>query len=436
MFAEFVYSKLVACARNSQGHIAVTTAFLGLPLVFTAGYAVEYNRAEQSRSAISSALDAAALAAVIPDGLSTAERKEYATGVFEKNYFGNVPVTLEIQASREEVSIVGIGAVSTLTSGAFGVNSISVRERSKAVLTKADVVCILALDPTGDKAIEFTDQAKFQSPACSVQANSVSAKALYSKVRTPPTAKSFCTAGISDGTFKPFVKHACTPVDDPYENLRTPKDGRCVNLNKITVKEFDDGGERHFFDVIDNNAVLYPGTYCRGLKVEGVNVRFMPGVYIFKNEKLEIKKEAQAQGQGVTFVLKGDKASVKIESGATLMLSAQETGPYEGLVFFQSPHMGSSSAKAATRSNKKVKIGKSEIGASGGLTIVGTAYFPTQELIISSEIGVAAQSPATAFIAYRLKFKGKSVTKINVDHEKGGIPPLLPRSDEGARLVQ
>ena len=79
---------------------------------------------------------------------------------------------------------------------------------------------------------------------------------------------------------------------------------------------------------------------------------------------------------------------------------------------------------------------KSEIKSGGGLNIIGTAYFPTQELVITSESPVASQSPATSFIAYRLKFGGKSNMQVHVDHEAGGIPPLLPRSDEGARLVK
>ena len=77
----------------------------------------------------------------------------------------------------------------------------------------------------------------------------------------------------------------------------------------------------------------------------------------------------------------------------------------------------------------------SSVETGGGLSIVGTAYFPTHKLEISSDNSVVSQSPSTSFIAYQLEFSGKSNTQVHVDHETGGIPPTLPRSDEGARLV-
>jgi len=76
------------------------------------------------------------------------------------------------------------------------------------------------------------------------------------------------------------------------------------------------------------------------------------------------------------------------------------------------------------------------VESGGGLSIIGTAYFPSQELSIFSDRPVASRSPATSFIAYRLKFSGRSNTQVRVDHEAGGVPPLLPRSDDGARLVR
>jgi len=45
-------------------------------------------------------------------------------------------------------------------------------------------------------------------------------------------------------------------------------------------------------------------------------------------------------------------------------------------------------------------------------------------------------APATSFIAHNILFSGEAKVNVNVDHEKGGVPPIMPRSDEGARLVQ
>ena len=126
-------------------------------------------------------------------------------------------------------------------------------------------------------------------------------------------------------------------------------------------------------------------------------------------------------------MLQGGESNLIIETGAVASFVAPETGQFAGLVFYQKPADGTSSANYPD--------GQSIIGSGGGLDITGTAYFPTQELIITSDQPVASRAPATSFIAYRLKFAGASKTDIHVDHEAGGIPPLLPRSDEGARLV-
>ncbi|HHL43894.1 MAG TPA: hypothetical protein ENJ42_09760 [Hellea balneolensis] len=91
---------------------------------------------------------------------------------------------------------------------------------------------------------------------------------------------------------------------------------------------------------------------------------------------------------------------------------------------------------AEKKKKRKKKIRRSEIKSGAGVTIIGTVYLSTQELIITSANPVASQAPATSFIAYRLKFAGRANVSIHVDHEKGGIPPLLPRSDESARLVK
>ena len=131
----------------------------------------------------------------------------------------------------------------------------------------------------------------------------------------------------------------------------------------------------------------------------------------------------------MTFVLK-EKSSLKIERNALVNLRAPKTGATAGLVFFQVPYV------PKVGKNPRLPSDVSTVETGGGLSIVGTAYFPTQALDISSDNSIVSESPSTSFIAYRLKFSGKSNTQVHVDHETGGVPPTLPRSDEGARLVR
>ncbi len=415
--------------RDETGQFIVMFALFALPLVLIMGYVIDLNKALGKKTSISAALDAAALAAVIPANLTQGERAAYADEVFRKNYFGDVPVQLQIQASREQVSIVGTSSVSTLIGGVAGMDAVQVKDTATAVLTRSDIICVLALDPTGERAIEFKDKAVFNSPACSVQVNSTHDLAIVSDVVIPPIAHSFCVGGISRGEFLPLIKHACSPVADPYAKLTPPEDGPCVDVKKLKGNNDSVQIVGALDDIVGTDTVLEPGTYCKGLKIEGVNIRFSPGTYIIKG-KLEFKKYAAAVGNNVTLILSGKKGTLSIEGDAQVSLKAPSTGPYAGVVFYQIPDIKKLGKKA------KLPTGKSQIKSGGGLRIIGTAYFPTQQLIITSDSSVVSQSPATSFIAYRLEFGGKSNTEIHVDHETGGIPPLLPRSDEGARLIE
>jgi len=395
--------------KDASGQFAVITAMVGLPILLTAATAVDINRAHTRDTGVRSAIDSAALAAVIPANMSTSERYAYAQSVFDNNYFGKQQVSLNIYGNRERIDIVANTQVPTLISGVVGMDYVDVQEETAAVLTLSDVVCVLVLDPVGDRALEFKDKTVFNSPACSVQVNSTSPFAMISGVVKPPQASSFCTTGISEGVFFPLVKHACTPIEDPYKNLVVPNEpkGKC--------------GPK----VVKEKTYLNPGVYCEGLKIDGAKVVFNPGIYHIKGE-LSFSSTAHVEGEGVTFILKGEGSSLKLYNNAHVNIKAPATGVSAGLAFWQ----------VADAKNPNKQSGKSEISAGAGLKIVGTAYFPTHELVITSNSHIASQSPATSFIAFRLMFAGKSHVKINVDHEAGGIPPLLPRSDDGARLVR
>lgn len=418
--------RLSTYAKDINGQFSVITALMGLPLLGMAGYAIDYNNAHRSEDHIASALDSAALAAVLPANLSDDQREAYAQKVFDRNYAGNIEVKLDLAATRERVDLVADAKVPTLMGGIISMDTMSVKVASAAVLTKSDVVCVLALDPTGDGAIEFLDSAQFSAPACSVQSNSAHQHSIRADSYYAPSAQSFCSVGTSTGSFKPFIKHACTPIIDPYENLPVPNPGPCMDINKIkgTAKNINDD------TVALNNAVLYPGTYCNGLEISGTNVRFMPGTYLFQDKALTFKRQSTAVGDGVTFVLSGKKSGLKVEGNSQVTLTAPKTGAYAGVAFYQ-PTLPTKPGK-----KPKLPVGKNVIKTGGGLTINGTAYFPRSELRISSNNSVQSIAPATSFIAYRLRFSGESNIEVRVDHEKSGIPPLLPRSDEGARLVK
>lgn len=397
--------------HNRDGHIAVVTALIGIPLLIMVSIALDLGNASAKRANIAAGVDAAALAAVVPANLTDDERVAFAKQAFTENYFGKAKVNLEVKAVRERVDIVAHTQVPTLLSSIVGKDYIDVRESASAIITVSDVICVLALDPTGSGAVTFTGKAKFSAPACSVQVNSSSPTAMITNSSSMPQAQSFCSVGNSRGSFNGTLKHACTPIDDPYASMPVPADGPCVALSKIKSK-----------DAVNNMAKLYPGTYCSGLDIMGVNVTFAPGTYIFPKGKLRFRKGSQSTANGVTFIVR-EKVPFWMEDGASLKLTAPASGPFAGIAIFQP-------------SGGKMGGPPSRIRSGAGVSITGTVYMPGTRLRISSDSPVVTDAPATSFIAHNILFSGNANVKVNVDHEKGGIPPQLPRSDDGARLIK
>lgn len=184
-----------------------------------------------------------------------------------------------------------------------------------------------------------------------------------------------------------------------------------------------------------NNKIFYPGTYCGGLTVNGTNVVFMPGTYIIKDGPLTFKNGAVADAMDVSFVLTGEGSVVTVESGSYVTIKAPKRGNMAGLAFFQD--RDDTVFLGHGKSQKSAGVtGVNLISSGGELNVTGTMYFPTQALEVIGDSVLGAKSPATSFIAYQVTFAGETIAEVSVDHVKGGIPPLLPRSDDGARLVK
>lgn len=436
--------------RDENGHFAVITALIGVPLVVAVGLAVDTSNSFAYKDSVKTALDTAALAAVVPANLSNEERKEYAKKMFHENYFSDedIEVKIDVTATRDRVDMTAKANFPTYLGGIVGHEEFNIGAESAAELTRSDVICLFALDPTGERTIEFTDSARFSAPACSVQSNSTHMQAMYSDTLTIPSAKSFCSSGGSEGDYYPYIKNNCTAVKDPFEDLQIPAAGKSCDSSRqvVIMGENSNGAGRAFLEseltrteggdsVIPDFSTLSPGIYCRGLQINGANVKLESGVYHVWGD-LEFTQNAGVVGNGVTFILKGTNNRLLINEGAEVSLRAPQTGLTKGLVFWQKYLHFYPYLRGHIPDSPNSVIATSEISSGGGLKIIGTAYLPDHELIISSENSVASQSPATSFIARRLRLEGKANIHLRVDHEEGGIPPILPRSDDSARLIK
>lgn len=125
--------------------------------------------------------------------------------------------------------------------------------------------------------------------------------------------------------------------------------------------------------------------------------------------------------------MSGEKAVVNINQGSHFFVDAPKDGPYAGLAFMQD-------VDKLRRVTGRFPDGESYFHRGSNIRIVGTAYLPTQKISFEGGSLYASQAPATSFIDYNIIIGDGSYISVSVDHEKAGVPPILPRSDDGARL--
>ena len=162
--------------------------------------------------------------------------------------------------------------------------------------------------------------------------------------------------------------------------------------------------------------------------MEGKEFELKPGVYHITGGSLVFGSGTELKGEGVTFVLH-DKVNIEIRDGSILNIKAPKDGPLRGLVLAQ--EMEDKSLTNPTYPNVT-----STITSGGQLNLLGTVYLPTHKIEFLGGSLSKTRAPATSFIAHQISMSDGADIAVDVDHVSADIPPILPRSDESARLVR
>ncbi len=476
--------KLEHLFGDTSGQFAIITALMAVPLLICTGVAIDTAMLNKQSNSLQSALDSAALAAVVPGNYTNEAREQYAAEVFEQNYPGAKKVDLKINATAERVDMQGVLTKETLFMGIIGKNKISQRNETAAIKTVEDVICVMTLNKTNRGSLTIEKDALLNAPDCSVQVNSSNKQALVSSGNFKPLAKKICVTGGVTGNFAPNLQANCSYIEDPYANLKAPDlngynecDYGPMNLLKLALLFDPDAIIKEVGDTInvgERGGTLSPGIYCHGLHIYDSEVTLEPGTYIIHEGPLTIGNGSVVKGEDVTFVFTGEDSFLYTYDEVSIDLTAAKDGPYAGLIFFQD--------RNASKNESSI------IKGSADIRLVGTVYFPTQDLFVGGLGVMGANSPAMAFIADNMTFTSdidqiisagesnvqffKSILELIVgnsaqnryalppssgtggaspgtkakdfttsiltslgSHSEAGLPPILPRSDGGARLV-
>ncbi len=259
-------------------------------------------------------------------------------------------------------------------------------------------VCVLALDPSSNKALTLEHQANVLGRDCSVFSNSDDTNAIKAKNSAKLVADFICSRGGKSGgpgNFSPEPMTDCPGFDDPLASRPEPIMTGSCDHNDLVV-DYETRG-------------LSPGTYCGGLTItNGSDVNLDPGTYIIKDGPLLVDDGSSLTGKYVGFYFTGDKAGMNFANDSSISLEAQRSGIMAGLLLFSD-----------RTQNDGVLY---EVMSNDARVLLGTIYLPNGELRVGADGPVADQSAYTAIVARRMSLYGGPKLILNTDYGKTDIP--------------
>lgn len=208
-----------------------------------------------------------------------------------------------------------------------------------------------------------------------------------------------CSAGGFNGakhsSFEPKPITDCPKVGDPLIDRPTPQVGSCDHTK---------------YKITSGTHTLYPGTYCKGLKIKGTAKAVLkPGVYVITGDKLEVTDNATLKGENVGFYLNGNKAKLEFKKQTTISLTAPTDGVMAGILMFED--------RTARKGLQKHQITSDNAGM-----LLGTIYLPNGTLKIDSQAPIADEAAYTAIIARAIELDEGPTLHLNSDYDVTDVP--------------
>jgi Flp pilus assembly protein TadG len=401
-------SRLISAFRrlrpDESGSVTLAIAVALPTLVVGGGVAVDMSRFYNARTQAQSAADSAALATVHEAALTgvTDKRMADTADAFARSALGELgsAARIAVAASPQDAAVkVDIALpVPSYFGKLTGLPGTDVAVTATARLVGNAKICLLALEPTKNKTLEITKNARIRAPECSAFVNSRDPKALSSKESGKLIAKSICTAGGYEGgagNYEPLPRVDCPPVTDPLASRQPPVVGSCTHTNKVVESS--------------GVTVLNPGVYCGGLKItKSAVARLEPGIYVIRGSKLIVDGTATIEGTDVSFFLEGSNAQFEFDKGATVSLSARTTGPMAGLLFYEDRN-------ASPKSKHKIL-------SNNAHTLLGTIYLPRGQLFIGADKPIANRAAFTILVANQIEMLEGPELYLNADYGSTTVP--------------
>lgn len=378
-----------------------------IPLLGIIGAATDYTHVSNVRTSLQVSLDAALLAGA-RDG--STNWTNVALDTFNANVQGgNATIatpTFAIDANRAYTG--SASATVPIMFGKFlGVSSLGVNAQGTATArtSSANYYCVMALNPNAQAALQLTGNASITitAPKCVLQVNSNSTSAVTMNGNTAINSVENCFVGglskVGNATIWPSPDASCKPIPDPFSNYPRPTVGPC------DYKDYKLSGNK--------TVTLQPGVYCGGMNFSGpVNVTFASGLYVIQDGIIS-ESGGNFIGNGVTFFLTGQGASMQMSGQANWHLVAPTSGAagMPGFAIFLDQK-----GPTGIPANSSQLTGQSE------LYFEGIVYLPGQAVAVTGNAQQIAPSPYTSYIGDTLSFVGNAQLVINNNTSLTQVP--------------
>lgn len=390
-----------AFLRCRAGGVSTIFGFSFLVLLGFAGSAVDLANLNMQKTNLQGVADRSALAAARELRLANVTNASIlqAANNFALAHAGGNPITFDgsVSTDRTSITVKLSHSVNTILMQYLGPSQVTIGATATAKIVGGSPICMIGLNATASNTIYLEHSATLNASTCAVYSNSSSSNAINAKNAAKLTTAVSCVVGGYSGapaSFTPTPQTNCPAIPDPLASRAGPTPGACT-YNKLSITS---GAQS-----------ILPGTYCGGLKIAGgANVTAQPGVYIIQDGPLSVSGNATLSGVGAGFYFTGTGAVINFTGDSNISLTAPDTGPMAGMLFFEDG--GAAPGQIHTISSDNAHI------------LLGTVYLPRGTLTVGSTGLIAEKSAFTIVVADKLTFTAGPTMVLNTNYGATTVP--------------
>ncbi|GAO37967.1 hypothetical protein SCH01S_01_01300 [Sphingomonas changbaiensis NBRC 104936] len=399
------FVKLLELARASRGNVIVAAA-ASLPVVIgSAGLATDTLqwvlwKRQLQRQADSAALSGAfalaqgksASTSATADIARTAEVALTAAPLIE-----TPPSTGAGAGNTNAVRVAVQTSHSLAFSSLFLVTPPTIKAESTAAVVQDGHYCVIALEPTTMAGITMTGSSTVNM-GCGMATNSRSSNAVSAGGNSSITATPIAAVGtvVPSGNYNGdtvFKSHQI-PQADPFASVPDPDiSTRTDCVSSYSIGPHGNGSLTSSFNPATATC-LTGGVDIKGTLTLGA------GIYYVDGSTFSVGSQGKIVGQNVTIILTSKDAATKpatiatvtMNGGAEINLSAPSDGTYQGLIFYQDRRAADGSAN--------------KVNGNTNSFYQGALYFPKQQVTFNGTAGMSTD--CMQIVGRRVEFLGNS----------------------------